>query len=203
MKTIDQMLSEVAAFLKVQQPALAPAPALALAADSKIKPKQGKRPMEAPEKTAVISRETPKKLCMGLNLAKEVSYAIEKMAEQMELAVVVSVVDAGANLVLLHAMDDAYIASSRAAQDKAYTAAALKMPTHQALAMSRGGELDGLTNGNGILLLAGGYPLTAGDRQIGAVGVSGGSVAQDQKLAAFGAAYVQTKWKQTEKSEIN
>lgn len=194
-KTIDQMLSEVAQLVNVPQPVKAPP-----AAPEKEKQMPAEKVVPASKPAPV--QQGRESLCMGLNLAKEISYAIEQMAEQMGLAVVVSVVDAGANLLLLHTMDGAYIASSRAAQEKAYTAAALKMPTHQALAMSRGGDLDGLTNGNGILLLAGGYPLLAGEKQIGAVGVSGGSIAQDQMLASFGAAYVQTKWKQTEKSEI-
>ena len=80
-------------------------------------------------------------------------------------------------------MDNSYLASVRAAWDKAYTAAALKMPTYVALEQSRGGALDGLTNGNGILLLGGGEPLMAGDTLLGGVGVSGGKKEQDALLA--------------------
>lgn len=102
--------------------------------------------------------------------------------------------DAGANLVLLHAMDDSFIASVQVAQDKAYTAMALKMPTHKALSESRGGALDGLTNGNGIMLLGGGYPLTAEGKMYGGVGVSGGTKEQDTVLAAVAAEYFRIRF---------
>ena len=48
-------------------------------------------------------------------------------------------------MYFFHAMDDSYIASVQASQDKAYTAVALKMPTYR-IDESRGGSLDGLTN---------------------------------------------------------
>ena len=84
-------------------------------------------------------------------------------------------------------MDDSYIASIQASQDKAYTAVALKMPTHTALEESRGGSLDGLTNGNGILLLGGGYPLRKADKIYGGIGVSGGTKEQDIILSMVAA----------------
>ncbi len=126
---------------------------------------------------------------LTLNVAKEIAYAIECAAEKMGISVVISVYDKGANPVLLNAMDNSYIASVRIAQDKAYTAAALKMPTHIALKESRGGSLDGLTNGNGIMLLGGGYPLKSGDEVFGAVGVSGGTKEEDIALSKLGADY--------------
>ena len=98
-------------------------------------------------------------------MAKELAEAVEKAATILGVKVVVAIRDEGANLVLLHAMDDSYIASVQASQDKAYTAVALKMPTHIALDESRGGSLDGLTNGNGILLLGGGYPLRTDEKK--------------------------------------
>ncbi len=120
---------------------------------------------------------------INLEAAKLLVEAVEKAAAIMKINIVVAVVNKGANLVALHAMDDSYIASIRAAQDKAYTAMALKMPTEVALEESRGGALDGLTNGNGILLLGGGIPLTKNGTVFGAVGVSGGSKEQDITLA--------------------
>ena len=70
-------------------------------------------------------------------MAKELAEAVEKAATILGVKVVVAIRDEGANLVLLHAMDDSYIASVQASQDKAYTAVALKMPTHIALDESR------------------------------------------------------------------
>lgn len=118
-----------------------------------------------------------------LSKAKALIDAVEKAAHIMKLNVVVAVVNKGANLVALHAMDDSYIASIRAAQDKAYTSASLKMSTQKALEESRGGALDGLSNGNGLLLLGGGEPLVKNGVVCGAIGVSGGSKEQDMMLA--------------------
>lgn len=127
---------------------------------------------------------------MSLSLAKELSLAVEKYAEAMGVKSVVAIVDAGANLILLHASDDAYIASRKIAQDKAYTSAALKMPTITALKETRGGALDGLTAGEGLCLLGGGEPLKVGGKVIGAIGVSGGTAEQDTDLARFAAEYL-------------
>ncbi|MBQ6530852.1 MAG: heme-binding protein [Clostridia bacterium] len=121
---------------------------------------------------------------MTLDLAKKAARAAEIAAEKLGIKVVVAICDEGANLVLLHSMDDSYIASIKAAQDKAYTAVALKMPTHIALKESRGGALDGLTNGNGILLLGGGFPLESENKIYGGIGVSGGTKEQDTLIAA-------------------
>ncbi len=128
----------------------------------------------------------PKKVCVediNLKKAKALIDAVEKAAQIMNLNVVVAVVNKGANLVALHAMDDSYIASIKAAQDKAYTSASLKMSTQRALEESRGGALDGLSNGNGLLLLGGGEPLVKDGQLCGAIGVSGGSKEQDMMLA--------------------
>ncbi len=127
---------------------------------------------------------------MSLSLAKELSLAVEKYAETIGVKPVVAVVDAGGNLVLLHATDDSYIASRKIASDKAYTSVSLKMATITALKETRGGALDGLTAGEGICLLGGGEPLKAGDTIIGAIGVSGGTAEQDTDLARFATEYL-------------
>ena len=143
------------------------------------------------EKITVTENVNPK---MSLSKAKEIAKAVEIAAGIIGVNVVVAVRDEGANLVLLHAMDDSYIASIQASQDKAYTAVALKMPTHIALKESRGGTLDGFTNGNGILLLGGGYPLKKDDKIYGGIGVSGGTKEQDTLLAMVAAAYFEARF---------
>ena len=132
---------------------------------------------------------------LTLELAKEISLAVERRAESMGKKVVVAILDAGANLMLLHAMKDSYIASVQIAQDKAYTAVALKMPSHTALKESRGGTLDGLTptDSNRLLLLGGGMPLKINGRVVGAVGVSGGTADEDIAFSEFGAMYLERR----------
>lgn len=133
-------------------------------------------------------------LKMSLSMAKEIAEAVETAAKIIGVNVVTAVRDAGANLVLLHAMDDSFIASVQVAQDKAYTAVSLKMPTHKALEESRGGALDGLTNGNGIMLLGGGYPLVKAGKLYGGVGVSGGTKEQDTILAMTASEYFKARF---------
>lgn len=156
------------------------------------KPEIIKEAVEIETRTPVTLRMKP---AIGLSLAKELAYCIEKAAETIGLNAVVAITDEGGRLILLEAMDDSYIASIKAAQDKAYTAAALKMPTHEALEASRGGALDGYTNGNGILMLAGGYPIKYENQVIGGIGVSGGTKDQDMMLAYTGIAYFEKRIK--------
>ncbi|MBE7045020.1 MAG: cob(I)yrinic acid a,c-diamide adenosyltransferase [Ruminococcaceae bacterium] len=132
---------------------------------------------------------------LTLNLAKEISLAVEMRAEQLGKRLVVAITDAGANLMLLHSMTGAYLASCQIAQDKAYTSVALKMPTQTALEESRGGSLDGLgiTDRNRLCLLGGGAPLIAGGRIIGGVGVSGGTAEEDTAFAEFAALYLERR----------
>lgn len=180
MKTIEELVSEVAKNLGAQK--------------AQEKPRTAQNNIVSPkseEKTVTYMKSEK----ITLDIAKEVAQAAQLAAEEIGVKIVVSVCDEGANLILLHAMDDSYIASVRASQDKAYTAVALKMPTHEALRESRGGALDGLTNGNGILLLGGGFPLKGADKIYGGIGVSGGTKDEDTLIAAVAARYFNTRFK--------
>lgn len=72
------------------------------------------------------------------------------------------------------------------AQNKAWTSVAMKMPTADLAQLSGpGNELYGIntTNSGRVVVFGGGIPLRRNERIIGAVGVSGGSVAQDIQVA--------------------
>ena len=173
MKTIDELVDELAVRLNSGQT---------------VKQKKVAKPVSAPKPE--VKKECKKQCKCGGNCKHE---SPEKMTIAMAKELV-AIRDEGANLVLLHAMDDSYIASVQASQDKAYTAVALKMPTHIALDESRGGSLDGLTNGNGILLLGGGYPLRTDKKIYGGIGVSGGTKEQDTTLAMVADAYFKARF---------
>ena len=101
----------------------------------------------------------------------------------------VAVVDAGGHLVAFQRMDGAEIAGPTLATDKAYTAVAHRIATHELTVLTApGGPLQGMySNGGGrYVAFAGGIPLWRAGRVVGAIGVSGGTAAQD--LAAAGAA---------------
>ncbi len=181
MMTIDDMLSQVAQFTGVAQK------------DTSEKVQEPKTQEFLHIKNDTDIKTVP---TLNLSLAKEIAYCIERGAQKLGVNVVIAVVNSGGRLVLLEAMDDSFIASIQAAQDKAYTAAALKMPTDVALKEARGGSLDGLTNGNGILLLGGGFPIEINGTMAGAIGVSGGTKEQDMLLAKMGTEYFSERIKQ-------
>lgn len=121
-----------------------------------------------------------------LDCAKKMIESAEKEANLIGVPVVISIVDDGGNFVACHRMDDALLVSVDIAQNKAWTSVALKMPT-SALAnvTGPGQELYGIntTNHGRVVLFGGGIPLSKHDQIVGAVGVSGGSVEQDIRVA--------------------
>ena len=123
---------------------------------------------------------------MNLELAKKLIEGAEQEAANIGVSMVISVVDEGGNLIAVHRMDDAWLASVDIAQNKAWTSVALKMPTSDlAEATIPQAELYGLntTNNGRIVLFGGGIPLVENDQVIGAVGVSGSSVEHDVQVA--------------------
>lgn len=194
MMTIDEMLSKVADNAGVAQPKMTAQNEVKTVKIAPLKKESNTESIKIPviNVSESLKSEKPcltKKITLNLKLAKEIAYCVEKAAEAIGVNVVTAVSDCSGRLICLEAMDNSFIASIQAAQDKAFTAVALKMPTHEALKQSRGGDLDGYTNGNGILMLAGGTPITYNGEIIGAVGVSGGTKDQDMLLSNIGKAY--------------
>ena len=127
---------------------------------------------------------------MTLNLALKLTDAVKQKADEMGVKAVVAVSNAAGNPVSVQCMNDAYIASYDVAVNKAYTVAALKMPTSALKSLAApGGELYGIqfTNGGKIVIFGGGVPLY--DKHgtlLGGLGVSGGTEGEDTDLAEYG-----------------
>ena len=88
-------------------------------------------------------------------------------------------------------MDGALIASILISINKAYSAIALKMETKTLAAVTQPGQpLYGLSDSAGgrIVVFAGGIPLIRDGQIVGAIGVSGGTVEQEQEVAEAGVA---------------
>ena len=108
-------------------------------------------------------------------------------AREVGARVSCAVVDAGGNLVAFLRDDGAEIAGPILAVDKAYTAVANRIATHELATLAApGGPLYGLqaTGGGRFVIFGGGLPVWAGNRVVAGVGVSGGSVEQDRASAA-------------------
>ena len=98
----------------------------------------------------------------------------------------VAVVDAGGHLLVFERMDGAEIAGPVLARDKAFTAVAHRVATHELTDLVLpGAELAGMNSADGgrYIAFGGGLPLWDADRVIGGVGVSGGSSEQDVAAA--------------------
>ena len=110
----------------------------------------------------------------------------EKRATEIGVPMNIAVVDAGNNLTAFSRQDGAWLGSIEIAQNKAFTARAFDMPTADLAEPTQpGGPLYGIevSNGGQVVVFPGGIPLMRGDTIVGAVGVSGGQVDQDQTVA--------------------
>lgn len=128
---------------------------------------------------------------ISLQLAKTIVDACTKRAEELELLMNIAVVDVGANLKAFNRMDGAWLGSIDISIKKARTARYFDMETSELSPMVQPGEpLYHLEFSNdGLITFPGGIPLKLDDGTvIGAVGVSGSSVDNDQKVAEAGVA---------------
>lgn len=128
---------------------------------------------------------------VDLALAQRMCAAASAEAATAEALVSVAVVDAGGHLVAFARMDGAEIAGPVLATDKAYTAVAHRIGTHELTDLvAPGGELAGMSSADHgrYVAFAGGLPLWDADRVVGGIGVSGGTGAQDLAAARAGAA---------------
>lgn len=122
---------------------------------------------------------------MSLNLAKarEMGRAALAHAEEMGVAITVCVVDQGGNALLKARMDGAGYLTGEFAEDKAYTAAGIGFATGDLAPLVQPGEMVFGISHPRVVTFGGGIPLRDGDRVVGAVGVSGGSVDEDIQVA--------------------
>ena len=126
---------------------------------------------------------------LNLQLAKQIIDGAEKEAQNLDVKMVISVVDAGGNLIALHRMDDAWIGSVDIAEGKAWTSIAFKLETEILASLTiPEQELYGIntTNNGKIVVFGGGIPLLLDGKVIGAIGVSGSTVQNDIAVAKAG-----------------
>ncbi len=99
----------------------------------------------------------------------------------------IAVVDESGNLIAFDRMDGAKITSISIAIDKAFTAGAARNPTSFYGAVSQPGAVSwgiNQTNGGHFCVIAGGLPIVVNGVVVGGLGLSGGTAAQDEQVAA-------------------
>jgi glc operon protein GlcG len=133
----------------------------------------------------VWAQKLADKKALTLAVAKQVAAAAEAEAAKNKFTMVIVIVDDGGNLVCLEKMDETQIGSIEVAQAKAHTAIAFKRPTKVFQDAVAGGNTS-ILKLPGVVATEGGIPLTVDGKIIGAIGVSGGTSAQDGTVAQAG-----------------
>src|SRR2546430_16311189 len=119
--------------------------------------------------------------------AEAVIAAAEKVANENGYRVVFAVVDPWGEVIQLRRTQNAQIASSRVAVDKARTAAIFVHPSRAMEEQVTNGRPRALAL-HGVSALTGGIPLVVDGRVVGAIGTSGETPDEDEAISLAGAA---------------
>jgi glc operon protein GlcG len=134
----------------------------------------------------VHAQRAPYGAPISLEQAKKIVAAGQAEAKKINVptGVAIAVLGSGCHLTLLETQDNANIGVPPIAQDKAYTACAFRVNTKDSQAfMAQGGNGNILLKLRDFTPIEGGKPIVVDGKLIGAVGVSGGSSAQDAAIA--------------------
>ena len=122
---------------------------------------------------------------IGLVDARQCVVAAQAYATKHQWLMVMTVVDSGGHVVLTERMDNAQYGSVKPALDKARTATAFRRPSKVFEDLiAQGGAGLRIMRLAEALPIDGGLPLVVKGALVGAIGVSGGTSAQDGEAAA-------------------
>ena len=122
---------------------------------------------------------------IGLVDARKCVAAAQAYATKNQWFMVMTVVDSGGHVVLTERMDNAQYGSVAPALDKARTAAAFRRPSKVFEDLiAQGGAGLRIMRLDAVLPIDGGLPLEVKGALVGAIGISGGTSAQDGEAAA-------------------
>jgi glc operon protein GlcG len=131
-------------------------------------------------------------LPIGIESAKKAAAAALAEARTNGWIMAVAVVDPAGLLVYFEKMDDTQNGSVAVAQAKARSAALFKRPTKAFQeTLAAGGEGLRVLRLEAAVPIEGGMPLVIDGRIVGAIGVSGGTSAQDGQCARAGVAAIE------------
>jgi len=137
--------------------------------------------------SALAQMPNPYGVPISLENAKKVAAPALAEAVKNNWTMAVAIVDTGGNLVYYEKMDNTQLGSATVAIDKARSAALFKRPTKAFQdALAAGGDGLRILRLQGAVPVEGGIPLVVEGKIVGAIGVSGGTSAQDAQCAKAG-----------------
>ena len=144
---------------------------------------------EKPFKPAPGPKLPPYGMSITNEQAKKVAAAVLKPARENQWTMVVAIVDTGGYLVYLEKLDQTQVGSVDIAISKAKSSAIFKRSTKMFQErLAKGGDGLLVLRLKDAIPVEGGLPIIVDGKLIGALGVSGGSSAEDEVCAEAGAA---------------
>ena len=119
---------------------------------------------------------------IGLDAAQALVDKAVAAAKARGFRMAIAIVEPSGQLVAFAKMDDTQYGSIYVAQKKAETSARYRLATSAMEARTLAGRTVTLANADS-LPIAGGVPIVAGGKVIGAIGVSGAAAAEDDEIA--------------------
>ena len=123
---------------------------------------------------------------INLETARKVAAAAESEARKNNWRMSIAIVDNHGTLVYYQMIDDTQYGSAFISVEKAKTAALFRRAS-KAFEDNIAGGRNAVLGLPGVTPVEGGVPIIVGGKQIGAIGVSGASSAQDGQVAKAGA----------------
>jgi len=135
--------------------------------------------------------QQPYGMNVSVDVAKRASAAAVAEARKNNWFMAIAVTDTAGHLVYFERMDNTQTGSINVALGKARSAAQFRRPTKvfQDL-VAKGSEFTYLLGLEGASVVQGGIPIVQDGRIVGAIGVSGGTGAQDVQVAEAGLAAI-------------
>lgn len=118
-------------------------------------------------------------------LCEQLAQTAKAESRRMGIGFTLSVTDENGNLRLLQRFGNAILPSIDISRKKAYTAAVLRQPTAQFGQIAQSGASAfgiNITHPD-LVIFGGGFPLKVGEETVGGIGISGGSVQEDEQVA--------------------
>ena len=137
-------------------------------------------------------------------LCRQLAEAAEEAQKEIGVHISLAISDPHGNLRFFCRFGDAIVPSIEIAQNKAYTAAVLGQSTRAfgQIAQAGGAAFGINVTHPKLVIFGGGFPLQAEGKTVGGLGVSGGSVEQDEKIAAHALEAFQNYVKNTNRQTL-